>query len=62
MTVTMGIDSAIPAGFLRATNSNGYDLTAATKAITTRLLPSAGKTQILAQAITVTESGKGGIA
>ena len=62
MTVTMVIDSAIPSDFLLATNSNGYDLTAAPKAITTRLLLSAGKTQILAQAISVIESGKGGIA
>ncbi|MBI3429730.1 MAG: sigma-70 family RNA polymerase sigma factor [Actinobacteria bacterium] len=61
MTVTMVIDSAVKSDFLLATNGNGYDLTAAPKVITTRLLLTAGKTQILAQAISVTESGKGGI-
>ncbi|MDP1712354.1 MAG: RNA polymerase sigma factor [Candidatus Nanopelagicaceae bacterium] len=60
MTVTMVIDSAVKSDFLLATNGNGYDLSAAPKAITTRLLLTAGKTQILAQAIQVTESGKGG--
>ena len=59
MTVTMVIDSAIKSDFVLATNGNGYDLTAAPKTITTRLLLTASKTQILAQAIQVTESGKG---
>ncbi len=62
MTVTMVIDSAVKSDFLLATNGNGYDLTAAPKTITTRLLLTGGKTQILAQAISVTESGKGGTA
>ena len=62
MTVTMVIDSAIKSDFVLATNGNGYDLTAAPKTITTRLLLTASKTQILAQAIQVTESGKGGTA
>lgn len=60
MTVTMVIDSAIPSDFVLPTTGNGYDLTAAPKAITTRLLLTAGKTQILAQAISVSDIGKGG--
>lgn len=62
MTVTMIIDSAVKSDFVLATNQNGYDLSAAPKTITTRLLLTAGKTQILAQAIQVTESAKGGTA
>jgi len=62
MTVTMIIDSAVKSDFFLATSGSGYDLSAAPKAITTRLLLTAGKTQILAQAIQVTESGKGGTA
>jgi RNA polymerase sigma factor (sigma-70 family) len=60
MTVTMVIDSAIPSDFLFPSTGNGYDLTAAPKAITTRLLLTAGKTQILAQAISISDTGKGG--
>lgn len=59
MTVTMVIDSAIKSDFVLPTTGNGYDLTAAPKAITTRLLLTAGKTQILAQAISVSDTGKG---
>ena len=59
MTVTMVIDSAIKSDFQLPTTGNGYDLTAAPKAITTRLLLTAGKTQILAQAISVSDIGKG---
>ena len=62
MTVTMIIDSAVKSDFLLATTGKGYDLSAAPKTITTRILLTAGKTQILAQAILVTESGKGGTA
>ncbi|MDP1720451.1 MAG: RNA polymerase sigma factor [Candidatus Nanopelagicaceae bacterium] len=62
MTVTINIDSAVKSDFILATNRNGYDLSAAPKTVTTRLLLTAGKTQILAQAIQVTESGKGGTA
>lgn len=59
MTVTMLIDSAIKSDFVMPTTGNGYDLTVAPKAITTRLLLTAGKTQILAQAISVSNTGKG---
>lgn len=59
MTVTMVIDSAVKSDFVLPSTGNGYDLTAAPRAITTRLLLTAGKTQILAQAISVTDTGKG---
>ncbi len=59
MTVTFIIDSATSSDFLLATNGNGYDLIAAPKAITTRLLLTPGKTQILAQAVSVSEVRKG---
>jgi RNA polymerase sigma factor (sigma-70 family) len=59
MTVTMVIDSAIKSDFKLPTTGNGYDLTAAPTAITTRLLLTAGKTQILAQAISVSDPGTG---
>lgn len=59
MTVTMVIDSAIKSDFQLPTTGNGYDLSAAPRAITTRLLLTAGKTQILAQAISVSDTGKG---
>jgi RNA polymerase sigma factor (sigma-70 family) len=62
MTVTMVIDSAIKSDFRLPTTGNGYDLTAAPRAITTRLLLTAGKTQILAQAISVSDTGKGATA
>jgi hypothetical protein len=62
MTVTLLIDSSISSDFLLATNSRGYDLTAAPKAITARLLLTPGKTQILAEAISVSESRKGATA
>jgi RNA polymerase sigma factor (sigma-70 family) len=58
MTVTLLIDSAT--SFQMATGSGkGYDLTTAPQAITTRLLLTSGKTQILAQAISVSDSSKG---
>ncbi len=59
MTVTFIIDSATSSEFLLATNGSGYDLIAAPKAITTRLLLTPGKTQILAQAVSVSEVRKG---
>ena len=59
MTVTFIIDSATSSDFLLATYGSGYDLIAAPKAITTRLLLTPGKTQILAQAVAVSELRKG---
>lgn len=59
MTVTFIVESATTSDFLLATNNSGYDLSSAPKAITTRLLLSPGKTQVLAQAVSVSESRKG---
>jgi RNA polymerase sigma factor (sigma-70 family) len=55
MTVTMLIDSAMDFGMVTV-SGKGYDLTTAPKAITTRLLLTSGKTQILAQAVSVSTS------
>jgi len=53
MTVTMIVDSAEASDLQLATNTIGYDLTSTPKAITERLLLTPGKTQILAQAISI---------
>jgi RNA polymerase sigma factor (sigma-70 family) len=60
MTVTMIINSVADFG-MATVSGKGYDLTTAPKAITTRLLLTSGKTQILAQAVSVStsESSKG---
>ena len=55
VTSTMTIDSAVDIDFTIATGVRGYDLTAAPKTITTRLVLNPGKTQILAQAIFISE-------
>jgi RNA polymerase sigma factor (sigma-70 family) len=55
VTSTMTVDSIIDIGFIIATGARGYDLTAAPKTITTRLVLNPGKTQILAQAIFISE-------
>jgi hypothetical protein len=52
----MTVDSAVDIDFTIAIGVRGYDLTAAPKTITTRLVLNPGKTQILAQAIYVSES------
>ena len=62
MTVTLLINSAVNSEFLLATNARGYDLTTAPKAITARILLTSGKTQILAEAISVSDSRKGATA
>jgi RNA polymerase sigma factor (sigma-70 family) len=56
VTSTMTVDSVVDTDFTIATGVRGYDLTAAPKTITTRLVLNPGKTQILAQAIFVSES------
>jgi RNA polymerase sigma factor (sigma-70 family) len=56
VTSTMTVDSVIDSSFVIATGVRGYDLTAAPKTITTRLVLNPGKTQILAQAIYLSES------
>jgi len=55
VTSTMTVDSVIDIDFVIATGARGYDLTAAPKTITTRLVLNPGKTQILAQAIFISE-------
>jgi RNA polymerase sigma factor (sigma-70 family) len=55
VTSTMTVDSVIDIDFTIATGVRGYDLTEAPKTITTRLVLNPGKTQILAQAINVSE-------
>ena len=55
VTSTMTVDSAVDIDFSIATGVRGYDLTEAPKTITTRLVLNPGKTQILAQAIYVSE-------
>ncbi|MBC7463391.1 MAG: sigma-70 family RNA polymerase sigma factor [Actinobacteria bacterium] len=61
MTVTMLINSAVSSDYLLATNGKGYDLSSAPKAITARILLTSGKTQILAEAISVSDTRKGAI-
>jgi hypothetical protein len=55
VTSTMTVESAVDIDFTIATGVRGYDLTEAPKTITTRLVLNPGKTQILAQAINVSE-------
>jgi RNA polymerase sigma factor (sigma-70 family) len=55
VTSTMTVDSAVDIDFSIATGVRGYDLTEAPKTITTRLVLNPGKTQILAQAINISE-------
>jgi RNA polymerase sigma factor (sigma-70 family) len=55
VTSTMTVDSVVDIDFTIATGVRGYDLTAAPKTITTRLVLNPGKTQILAQAIFISE-------
>ena len=55
VTSTMTVDSAVDIDFTIATGVRGYDLTGAPKTITTRLVLNPSKTQILAQAIFISE-------
>jgi RNA polymerase sigma factor (sigma-70 family) len=55
VTSTMTVESTVDIDFSIATGVRGYDLTEAPKTITTRLVLNPGKTQILAQAINVSE-------
>jgi hypothetical protein len=56
VTSTMTVASVVDSNFVIPTGVRGYDLTAAPKTITTRLVLNPGKTQILAQAIFISES------
>jgi RNA polymerase sigma factor (sigma-70 family) len=55
VTSTMTVESVVGIDFTIATGVRGYDLTEAPKTITTRLVLNPGKTQILAQAINISE-------
>jgi hypothetical protein len=55
VTSTMTVASVVDSNFVIPTGVRGYDLTAAPKTITTRLVLNPGKTQILAQAIYLSE-------
>ena len=55
ITSTMTVESVIDFDFIIATGVRGYDLAEAPKTITTRLVLNPGKTQILAQAIFISE-------
>jgi RNA polymerase sigma factor (sigma-70 family) len=55
VTSTMTVESVVDIDFTIATGVRGYDLTEAPKTITTRLVLNPGKTQILAQAINISE-------
>jgi len=60
VTATMMIDSAVETIITVPSSTTGTDLISVPKSVTTRLLLNSGKTQILAQAVLVTESGKAG--
>ena len=55
VTSTMTVESVVDSDFIISIGVRGYDLTAAPKTITTRLVLNPGKTQILAQAIFISE-------
>jgi hypothetical protein len=57
MTVTISLLSTPTSELSIAVGDRGYDIVGAPKTITTRLLLNASKTQILAQAILIPESG-----
>jgi RNA polymerase sigma factor (sigma-70 family) len=55
VTSTMTVESVVDSDFIIPIGVRGYDLTSAPKTITTRLVLNPGKTQILAQAIFISE-------
>ena len=60
ITATMVVDSVVESPINVPSSANGLDLDSAPKSVVTRLLLSAGKTQVLAQAVLVNGSGKAG--
>ena len=60
LTAIMMVDSALETPITVPSSTNGIDLISAPKTVTTKLLLSASKTQVLAQAVSITESGKAG--
>jgi len=53
VTATISVDSSIDSGISIPVGTRGYDLTAAPKSIVTRIVLDAGKTHVLAQAVSV---------
>jgi hypothetical protein len=53
ITATISIDSSIETGIAIPVGTRGYDLTSAPKSIVTRIVLDAGKTHVLAQAVSV---------
>lgn len=60
VTATMVVESVVETPITVPSSANGTDLASAPKSVITRLLLSASKTQVLAQAVLVNESGKAG--
>ena len=60
VTATMMVDSAVETPITVQSSTSGTDLISAPKSVITRLLLSASKTQVLAQAVLVNESSKAG--
>ena len=60
VTATMMVDSVVETPITVPSSTTGTDLISAPKSVITRLLLSASKTQVLAQAVLVNESGKAG--
>ena len=57
LTATILVDSSIETGMIIPTGTRGSDLAAAPKSIVTRLVLDAGKTHVLAQAVSVNATG-----
>ena len=60
VTATMMVDSVVETPITVPSSTTGTDLISAPKSVITRLLLSASKTQVLAQAVLVNESNKAG--
>jgi RNA polymerase sigma factor (sigma-70 family) len=60
VTATMMVDSAVETPITVPSSTNGTDFKSAPKSVVTKLLLSASKTQVLAQAVLVNESSQAG--
>ena len=60
LTATMMVDTAVETPITVPSSANGIDLMSTPKSVITRLLLSASKTQVLAQAVLVNQSDKAG--
>jgi hypothetical protein len=59
ITATISIDSSIETGIAIPVGTRGYDLAATPKSIVTRIVLDAGKTHVLAQAVSVNGASGG---